>query len=237
MSHDVLKKEVCAINKEIVAAGLVTLTWGNASAVDRHHGVVAIKPSGVPYEALTPDDIVVVNLATGNVVEGRLRPSSDTATHLELFRAFPNIGGIVHTHSRFATIWAQACRPIPCLGTTHADHFHGPVPLMRALTVEEVESDYEAATGRAIVESFRSAGINPDHVPAALLPGHAPFAWGPTLRKALENAIALESVAEMAMHTLSINPDCVLPDHVLEKHFMRKHGPSAYYGQTSTQKD
>lgn len=231
MKYEELREDVCSINKEIVAAGLVTLTWGNASAVDRTHGVFAIKPSGVPYEKLTPQDIVVLDLERGDVVEGKLRPSSDTPTHLELFRSFEGIGGIVHTHSNHATIWAQAGRAIPCLGTTHADHFNGPVPVVRALTASEVDSDYEAATGRAIVESFRSAGLNPDHVPAALLPGHAPFTWGATPRKALENAIALEAVAEMAIATLALSPEALLPTHVLAKHFMRKHGPDAYYGQ------
>lgn len=231
MSHDALKEEVCAVNKAIVAAGLVTLTWGNASAVDRRAGVCAIKPSGVDYDTLTPHDIVLLDIATGTVVEGRLRPSSDTPTHLELYRSFPNVGGIVHTHSTHATIWAQAGRPIPCLGTTHADHFNGPVPVVRPLTREEVAAEYEAATGRAIVETFRSAGIDPDHMPAALLPGHAPFAWGPTARRALDNAIALEAVAHMALHTLGLNGSAQLPDHVLGKHFTRKHGSSAYYGQ------
>lgn len=231
MRFDRLREEVCRINKEIVSAGLVTLTWGNASAVDRQAGVMAIKPSGVPYEQLSPEHIVIVQLDTGAVVEGDLRPSSDTPTHLELYRGFPSIGGIVHTHSASATVWAQAGRAIPCLGTTHADHFFGSVPVVRALDRQEVESDYEAATGRAIVETFRELSLSPDHMPAALLPGHAPFTWGATLRKALENAIALEAVAEVALRTLALNPDAALPEYVLRKHFLRKHGPGAYYGQ------
>ncbi|MCC5876478.1 MAG: L-ribulose-5-phosphate 4-epimerase AraD [Candidatus Sumerlaeia bacterium] len=231
MKYKDLREEVCTINRGIVAAGLVTLTWGNASAIDRKEGVFAIKPSGIPYESLKPEDIVVLDLESGDVVEGSLKPSSDTPTHLELFRAFDGIGGIVHTHSTHATIWAQAGREIPCLGTTHADHFNGKVPVARALTQKEVQTEYEVASGRAIVETFRAMGLNPDHVPAVLLPGHAPFVWGATLRKALENAIALEAVAEMALHTLSLNTNAALPDHVLEKHFTRKHGPKAYYGQ------
>ena len=233
MSLHALKEEACWANKEIVAAGLVTLTWGNASVADRKAGVLAIKPSGVPYADLDPGHIVVVSIEDGSVVEGALRPSSDTATHLEIYRAFEGVGAVVHTHSARATAWCQARRPIPCLGTTHADHFNGPVPVARVLSAEEVEAGYEAATGRAIVETFRAGGIDPLEVPAVLLPGHAPFAWGPTCAKALENAIALEMVAGMALETLALAPGAALEDFVLRRHHLRKHGPGATYGQPS----
>jgi L-ribulose-5-phosphate 4-epimerase len=228
-----LREEVCAVNKQIVSAGLVTLTWGNASAVDRASGIMAIKPSGVAYETLTADDIVLVDVGSAEVVEGRLRPSSDTPTHLVLYRAFEQIGGIVHTHSLHATIWAQAGEPIPCLGTTHADHFCSAIPVARHLTVNEVHERYEAASGEVIVEKLRESGTDPLHCPAMLLPGHAPFAWGKTVRAALENAIALEAVALMALHTRTLNPGAALPAHVSDKHFSRKHGAEAYYGQPS----
>lgn len=231
MSHARIRQEACDANRALPGSGLVVLTWGNASAADRESGAMAIKPSGVAYDDLAPDAMVVVDLATGAVLEGSLRPSSDTATHLELYRAFGSIGGIVHTHSAYATIWAQAGRDIPCLGTTHADHFLGPVPVARALTREEVREEYEAASGLSIIETFRERGLSPDEVPAALLPGHAPFAWGPTAAKALENAIALEAVARMAIHTLALDPAAALPAHILEKHHSRKHGPAATYGQ------
>ena len=227
-----LKAEVCRVNKALVDSGLVILTWGNVSGVDRKAGVMAIKPSGVDYARLTPDEIVVVKIADGSVVEGKARPSSDTPTHLHLYRAFPNIGGIVHTHSRHATAWAQAGRELPCFGTTHADHFGGTVPVARFLTAGEIASGYEANTGLVIEEIFTQRGVNPDDVPGVFVRGHAPFTWGKTPQKALDNSIALEACAQMAFETLMLNPQTLpLPDVVLNKHFNRKHGPGAYYGQ------
>ncbi len=226
---DQLKAQVCKANCDLVASGLVTLTWGNISGIDRAQGMVVIKPSGVPYADLTPDCMVVLDLG-GRIVEGTLKPSSDTPTHLILYRAFEKIGGIVHTHSRHATMFAQARREIPCLGTTHADHFYGAVPVTRPLCENEVVEDYEGWTGHVIVERF--AGLDPLAMPAVLVAGHAPFAWGPTVAKALDNAIALEAVAEMAIGSWKLDertPD--LEPWVLEKHYQRKHGPAAYYGQ------
>jgi len=224
-----LKKLVCRANLELVRRGLVTLTFGNASGIDRRRGLVVIKPSGVDYDRLKPADMVVVDLA-GRVVEGRLRPSSDTPSHLELYRAWPDVGGVVHTHSSHATMFAQAGRAIPCLGTTHADHFHGPVPLTRKLTRREVAADYEAATGRVIVERLR--GRPPLEVPATLVAGHGPFAWGRDAAEAVHNAVALEEIARTALGTFRINPRvAALEQHLLDKHYRRKHGPDAYYGQ------
>ncbi len=225
-----LKKQVCAANRDLVASGLVTLTWGNVSGIDRGQGLLVIKPSGVPYADLEPDCMVVVDLE-GRVVEGDLKPSSDTPTHVVLYRAFEKIGGIVHTHSRYATTFAQARREIPCLGTTHADHFYGAVPVTRPLTEVEVAEDYEGQTGRVIVERF--ASLDPIAMPAVLVAGHAPFAWGATVAKSLENAIALEAVAEMALGAWRlVDPRTAeLEPWVLEKHHQRKHGPAAYYGQ------
>ncbi len=226
---DELKKRVCDANCALAEEGLVTLSWGNVSGIcaDRRH--VAIKPSGVAYDVLTPDHIVVVDL-DGNVVDGDLRPSSDTPTHVSLYRHFQTIGGITHTHSHYATAFAQARREIPCLGTTHADHFRGSVPVTRVLRPEEVEEDYEANTGTAIVERFDS--LDPLHVPAVLVAGHAPFTWGRSVQESLENAIALEAVAEMALVTITLDSDTpLLEEHVLEKHHGRKHGKRAYYGQ------
>jgi L-ribulose-5-phosphate 4-epimerase len=229
-----LKAEVCRINKEIVRTGLVVLTFGNASAVDRAAGVMAIKPSGVDYEALTPDDIVVLSLKDGRVVEGIKRASSDTPTHLYLYQKFPNIGGIVHTHSIQATAWAQAGREIPCFGTTHADHCYGPVPVTRMLTAKEIQVEYELNTGKVIVERFTKGKLNPDHVPMVLVAGHAPFVWGKTPAKALENAVALEAMATMALHTIALKPPGrPIPQALLDRHFLRKHGTKAYYGQPS----
>ncbi len=224
-----LKQIVCDANRDLVPSGLVTLTWGNISGIDREAGLIVIKPSGVAYERLQPDCMVVVDL-DGRVVEGHLKPSSDTPSHVILYRAFAGIGGVIHTHSRHATMFAQARREIPCLGTTHADHFYGAVPLTRPLTEQEVREDYEANTGRVIVERF--AHIDALAMPTVLVAGHAPFAWGPTVGKSLDNAIALEAVAEMAMGTWLLN-DRVAPleNYVLEKHYHRKHGPAAYYGQ------
>ncbi len=227
-----LRSRVFEANQAIVRAGLVILTFGNVSAADREAGVMAIKPSGVPYDSLSTDSIVVVDLESWEVVEGDHRPSCDTPTHLVLYRAFESIGGVVHTHSPAATAWAQACRDLPCFGTTHADHFHGPVPRTRALTQEEIEARYEEQTGNVIVETFRSRELDPLESPAVLVASHGPFVWGGDVEEAVENAVALEAVASMALTTLSLAPQ--LPDlgsALLERHFSRKHGPSGYYGQ------
>jgi L-ribulose-5-phosphate 4-epimerase len=226
---DDLRREVCDANRALADHGLVTLTWGNVSGICPERRHVAIKPSGVSYRELTPEHIVVVDLE-GDVVEGDLRPSSDTPTHVLLYRHFPGIGGITHTHSRYGTAFAQARREIPCLGTTHADHFHGAVPVTRPLRPGEVEEDYEVNTGRVIAERFE--GIDPLEVPAVLVAGHAPFTWGRTVQESLENAVALEAIAAMAAATLALDPAAAaLEDHVLEKHHRRKHGKTAYYGQ------
>jgi L-ribulose-5-phosphate 4-epimerase len=220
------------VNRELVRSGLVVLAFGNASGIDRDAGIVAIKPSGVDYEALRPEDVVLVALDDGRVVDGAARPSSDTPTHLVLYGAFPGAGGIVHTHSLHAASWAQARREIPCLGTTHADHFHGPVPVTRLLSDDETATDYELNTGRVIVERFAAGGIDPAEVPACLDASHGPFAWGESPEEAIANAIALEHVAAMAIHTLALAPDIgPIPRALLDKHFHRKHGPNAYYGQ------
>lgn len=230
---DDLKKTVCAANLRLVAEGLVVQTFGNASGVDRERGAVVIKPSGVPYAEMQPLHMVVVSLADGRVVEGDLRPSSDTPTHVALYRAFPAIGGIVHTHSLNATSWAQGCREIPALGTTHADFFYGPVPCTRSLADAEIQSDYEANTGAVIVERF--AGIDPLTMPAVLVAGHGPFTWGPSVDAAVENAMALEYIARMAAKTLRLAPDTPpMSPALLDKHFFRKHGAGAYYGQKGT---
>ncbi|MEO7716673.1 MAG: L-ribulose-5-phosphate 4-epimerase [Capsulimonas sp.] len=228
-----LKQDVYDANMALVQSGLVVLTWGNASAVDRERGVVAIKPSGVAYDALTPEDIVLVSLETGEPLPGEtMRPSSDTPTHVHLYQQWPQIGGIAHTHSRYATSWAQACREIPCYGTTHADTFYGPVPLARPLTPEEIDAAYELNTGVLIVEHFRENGLNPSHVPGVILSFHAPFAWGKTAAKAVEHAIVLEEVARLALMTEQINAQAeTTPQSILDKHFRRKHGENAYYGQ------
>ncbi len=224
-----LREEVLAANLALPAHGLVTLTWGNASALDRDAGVVAIKPSGVAYEALTAADIVVLDL-DGDVVEGSGRPSTDTPTHLALYRAFAQIGGVVHTHSTWATAWAQARREIPLLGTTHADLCARPIPLTRQLTDAEVAGDYEAATGAALIE--RISELGPGELPCALVRGHAPFCWGADVTKAVENAVTLEEVARIAVLTELIAPGAgPLEESVRRKHFERKHGPRAYYGQ------
>ena len=225
-----LKQKLCAANRQLVRDGLVIQTWGNVSAVDRASGNLVIKPSGVPYAAMNPEHMVVVSLATGKVVEGDLRPSSDTPTHLVLYRAFKGIGGIAHTHSLYATAWAQARREIPPLGTTHADYFHGPIPCTRLLTAKEIKEEYEANTGRLIVKRFSK--INPLHFPGVLVASHAPFVWGATAAKALENAVALEAMAMMALHTIALKPPGrPIPQALLDKHFLRKHGAKAYYGQ------
>lgn len=227
-----LREQVWSANRAIVEAGLVVLTFGNASGIDRAAGVVAIKPSGVPYGTLTPDGIVLVDLEAGTAIAGSARPSSDTPTHVALYRSFEAIGGIVHTHSRHATAWAQAHRAIPCLGTTHADHFSGSVPVTRALTTEEVSTVYERATGEAIVELFTLEGLDPVTTPAALVHSHGPFAWGADAAEAVENAVALEEVAALAALTVAAWPGAVEIDSALrDKHFQRKHGSQAYYGQ------
>lgn len=228
--YDALKADVYRANLALVDAGLVVLTWGNASGCDRAAGVVAIKPSGVAYDALTPADIVVLALDTGETVEGTARPSSDTPTHLHLYRAFPNVNGVVHTHSLYGTSFAQAMRPIPCFGTTHADNFYGPIPCSRELTRAEIETEYELNTGKVIAETF--AQLDPDAVPGVVVAGHAPFAWGKSPAKAVENAVVLEFAAKMAVHTLALNPAAKpIPQVLLDKHFLRKHGAKAYYGQ------
>lgn len=227
-----LREAVWRANQAIVEAGLVTLSFGNASGVDRDRGVMVIKPSGVPYADLLPAHLVVVGLDDGRVLEGDLRPSSDTPTHLELYRRCPGVGGVVHTHSTAATAWAQARRAIPPFGTTHADHFHGAIPVTRLLTEAEVAGDYEAVTGSVIVEALETGGFDASEMPAVLVASHGPFAWGPDPGAAVENAIALEAVAAMASRTLELDPDAQpMADYLLERHFRRKHGTGAYYGQ------
>jgi L-ribulose-5-phosphate 4-epimerase len=224
-----LKDEVCQANLDLVAHGLVTLTWGNVSGISEDRRHVVIKPSGVSYDKMRPEHMVVVDLA-GNVVEGELRPSSDTPTHVLLYESFAGIGGITHTHSRYATTFAQARLEIPCYGTTHADHFHGPVPVTRPLTKAEVDEAYEENTGRVIIERF--AGLDPAAMPAVLVAGHAPFTWGKDVAESVKNSVALEAVAQMALGVQQIMRHAQpLESYVLEKHYRRKHGPDAYYGQ------
>jgi L-ribulose-5-phosphate 4-epimerase len=226
-----LRQECLELNLELPRLGLVLYTFGNVSVSDRKRGVVAIKPSGLPYKGMKTSDIVVVDLE-GRRVAGRLNPSSDTATHLVLYREFTGLGGIVHTHSTHATAWAQACRPIPVLGTTHADHLHTPVPCTDLMTDEQIKADYETSTGRQIVDTFRSASLSADEVGMVLVAGHGPFTWGPTGEKAVYNAAVLEQLAAMAWMTLAINPSVPpLKDALIRKHFERKHGKNAYYGQ------
>lgn len=228
---EALKQAVYEANMELPKRGLVTYTWGNVSGIDRETGYVVIKPSGVDYEDLTPDQLVVLDL-DGNIIEGDLNPSSDTKTHLELYKAYPELGGIVHTHSPHAVGWAQAGRDIPCYGTTHADYFYGPVPCARCLTTEEVEEDYEKNTGKVIIETFNSRQLNPVHVPGVICHSHGPFTWGKNAAQAVYHAVVLEEVAKMAMYTVTVKPEAApAPQHVQDKHFMRKHGPNAYYGQ------
>jgi len=224
-----LKAEVYQANLDLVRHGLVTLTWGNVSGIDRESRCMAVKPSGVDYGSMTADDMVVVDL-DGNVIDGKLYPSSDTPTHLVIYRAFPAIGGIVHTHSVHATMFAQACREIPCLGTTHADHFNGPVPVTRFLTEEEVRKGYERETGKIIVERF--ASLDPADTPGILVAGHAPFAWGKDAADAVRNSLILERIAQMAIGSFQLNPAVPpLPSYIQQKRYQRKHGPNAYYGQ------
>ena len=226
---EALRAEVLEANLELVRRGLVVYTFGNASAVSREQGLCVIKPSGVPYEKMTPADMVITDL-NGQIVEGTLRPSSDLATHVALYRAFPSIGGVVHTHSRHATAWAQAQREIPCFGTTHADYFHGPIPLTPTLTREQIEGEYEANTGTAIIR--RMAGLDPLACPACLVAGHAPFCWGKTVSDAAHMAVIVEEIAAMAWQTVTINPAAQpISEHLRDKHYFRKHGATAYYGQ------
>lgn len=224
-----LKEEVCKANLDLVGHGLVIFTWGNVSGIDREKGLVVIKPSGVSYDNMKPEDMVVVDLMTGKVVEGNLKPSSDTPTHLVLYRAFPEIGGVVHTHSTYATAWAQAGIDLPNIGTTHADYFHDAVPCTRSMTVAEVEGDYELETGNVIVERFE--GLNPVHTPGVLVKNHGPFTWGKTPAEAVHNAVVLEQVAKMGFVAFQVNPHLTMNPLLVEKHFNRKHGPGAYYGQ------
>ncbi len=227
-----LKAEVCQANLDLVAEGLVIQTWGNASAVDRASDVMVIKPSGVPYSEIKPQHMICVSLATGKVVEGKLKPSSDTDTHLILYRAFPKIGGVVHTHSLFATSWAQACKPLLAYGTTQADYWYGDVPCTRKLTAAEIKTDYEANTGEVIVEMFKKLKLDPAHHPAVLVASHGPFTWGKDVHDAVHNASVLEFIARLNSETLRINPKLKpMQSVLLSKHFLRKHGPGAYYGQ------
>ena len=225
---ELLKEKVFQANIELVKLDLVVFTWGNASAIDRDKGLVVIKPSGVSYDDMKASDMVVVDL-NGNVVEGNLKPSSDTPTHLVLYNAFENIGGVVHTHSSWATSWAQAGKSIPALGTTHADYFYGPIPCTRKLTNEEVEKGYEIETGNVIVETFEE--LDPDAIPGVIINNHGPFSWGTDAKNAVHNAKVLEEVAKMAYHSLQLNPDAEIDQHLLDKHYNRKHGKDAYYGQ------
>ncbi|MCQ2139434.1 MAG: L-ribulose-5-phosphate 4-epimerase [Bacteroidales bacterium] len=225
---DALKEEVLAANLALVKHGLVIFTWGNVSAIDKESKLVVIKPSGVSYDDMKADDMVVVDL-DGNVVEGKLRPSSDTPTHLALYKAFPEIGGIVHTHSTYATAWAQAGVDIPNIGTTHADYFHDAIPCTSDMTEEQVNGEYEAETGTAIVQRFEK--LNYIHTPGVLVKNHGPFSWGKDAAEAVHNAVVMEQVAKMAFVSLTINPSLTMNPLLVEKHFMRKHGPNAYYGQ------
>lgn len=227
---DQLKQEAFEVNMGIVRERLVVLTWGNASSFDRANGIFAIKPSGVSYSLLKWQDMVLVDL-DGNVIDSKLKPSSDTLTHLEIYKGFNSVGGIVHTHSPWATIWAQASKSIPVLGTTHSDHFNGDVPCLPYLNKDKVESAYEKETGIQIVEYFKKYHLEPIHMPGCLLSGHASFTWGETSQKAFENAVALESCAHMAFHSLNLNHNIEFPRFILNKHFTRKHGEKAYYGQ------
>ncbi|AFN73273.1 L-ribulose-5-phosphate 4-epimerase [Melioribacter roseus P3M-2] len=228
-----LKRDVFDANLRLVEYNLIISTWGNVSGIDRDKNLVVIKPSGVDYDEMTADDMVVVDM-NGNVVEGELKPSSDTPTHIELYKAFPGINGITHSHSTYATVFAQALMEIPCLGTTHADNFYGSVPLTRFLTEEEVMSDYEKNTGLVIIE--RLAGMQIESAPGILVAGHGPFCWGKSPAESVEKNLILEKIAEIAFKTLSLNKDVQnLPDYILNKHFMRKHGPNSYYGQMKQQ--
>lgn len=226
-----LKEQVYKANMALVEHGLVIFTWGNVSGIDREKGLVVIKPSGVSYDVMKADDMVVVDFATGAVVEGDLRPSSDTPTHLAIYRAWPEVGGVVHTHSTYATAWAQAGIDLPNIGTTHADYFHNAIPCTPDMTESEVKGDYELETGNVIVNTFNGGGINPMHTPGVLVKNHGPFAWGKTPDEAVHNAVVMEQVAKMAFVAYQVNPHLTMNPLLVEKHFSRKHGPNAYYGQ------
>ena len=223
-----LKEEVFKANLDLVKYGLVIFTWGNVSAIDRESGLVVIKPSGVSYDEMKADDMVVVDLK-GNVVEGELNPSSDTPTHIEIYKAFPDVRGVVHTHSTYATSWAQACRPIPTVGTTHADYFYGPIPCTRTMTKEEVEGEYEKETGIVIIEAFKDK--DPMGTPGVLVANHGPFTWGKSANDAVHNSVVLEQVAKMTYVSYTLNPKMDMNNHMTDKHYYRKHGENAYYGQ------
>jgi L-ribulose-5-phosphate 4-epimerase len=226
----VLKQEVFKANTDLVKHGLVIFTWGNVSGIDRETGLVVIKPSGVCYDKMKAEDMVAVDL-DGKVIEGNLKPSSDTSTHLELYKAFPAVGGIVHTHSTYATAWAQAGKDIPCTGTTHADYFSDAIPCTRDMNEEEVNGDYEKETGSVIIERFKN--LNPVHIPGVLVKNHGPFSWGKDPHEAVHNAVVMEQVAKMAFIAFNVNPNLTVNDLLIQKHFYRKHGPGAYYGQSA----
>ena len=227
-----LKEIVCKANLELPKYGLVTFTWGNVSGVDREKGLMVIKPSGVDYDNMKPEDMVVVSLTTGERVEGKWKPSSDTATHVALYNAFPNIGGIVHTHSRWATTFAQAGMQIPAMGTTQADYFYGGIPCTRPMTPKEIQGEYEKETGNVIIETFRVDGIDPMEVPAVNVFSHGPFAWGTDPHNAVHNAVVMEEVAFMTWHSMMLDPSLgTMQQELLDKHYLRKHGKNAYYGQ------
>ena len=226
-----LKSDVLKANLDLVQKGVVIYTWGNVSGIDRESGLMVIKPSGVDYDVMGVDDMVVVDVASGKTVEGKWRPSSDTPTHLMLYRAFPALGGVTHTHSAHAVAFAQAGMDIPALGTTHADYFYGPIPCTRELTREEVESAYEENTGRVIIETIGARGYDPLAVPGIVVKNHGPFTWGKDAAASVYHAVVMEKVAEMAIATLTLNPDSTMAQYILDKHYLRKHGPNAYYGQ------
>ena len=229
---EALKEQVCRANLLLPKYNLVTFTWGNVSGVDREKGLMVIKPSGVDYDGMTPEDMVVVSLETGKRVEGKWKPSSDTDTHVALYNAFPGLGGVVHTHSRWATSFAQAGRGIPAYGTTQGDYFYGEIPCTRRMTPEEIAGKYELETGNVIIETYRERGIDPEQVPAALVHSHGPFAWGTDPENAVHNAVVLEECAFMALHARMLNPELPpMQQELLDKHYLRKHGANAYYGQ------
>jgi L-ribulose-5-phosphate 4-epimerase len=228
MDIKALKQQAFQANLDLVKHGLVIFTWGNVSAIDREKGLIVIKPSGVSYDGMKPEDMVVLDME-GNVVEGKYKPSSDTATHLELYKAFPDIGGVVHTHSTFATAWAQAGCDIPNIGTTHADYFSGAIPCTRDMTESEVKGNYEKETGTVIIERFKE--LNPVHIPGVLVKNHGPFSWGKNAEEAVHNAVVMEQVAKMSFIAFQVNPELTMNELLIQKHFFRKHGPGAYYGQ------